>query len=418
MAWSEAIERLREAGDSEPGLTAGWCGLEPEAIEWAVKERVFGDVYDPTRHASALTRSASSEAAVEEAMSDDALPYSDSAFRLWFDSANRLRLNDVVVHAFSRAFVAFDTKDSLWWLADTLMNQGMFEDAIAIANRLEIEFSSSLRSDARLRSLLTALRATARLTLGRYREVIDDPNARIDLRLAAIARSFDSSALTKVVEIGLGPIFGDGPTELAITFPGAMPLEVPESPFDWLRLEAIGSHMIHEKPSYLLGELPLRALFGAYEYRLALTHLAASRALLRYSFTEQALEHAVLARTRFLSLFGPSHHFVGRAYLAEGRALFARGEWSSARDTFALAIASLDASVGPDHPDAHEARFEHAWTRRFLREEDTTASLRAHYAAIITRVPETHPRLRSLAERIDLPSDLAFLPKSTLEADP
>ncbi len=417
MAWSEAIERLRAAGDPEPGLTAGWCGLEPEAIAWAVRERAFGRESFTLSTTNVSHTDRSDALSIEDSLFRDGLQVSESLCKWWYFEATTLGLNDVAGFVAQRALVSFDSAASRFWFADALMNQGLFQQAIVLVDRIETSFSKALNSDSKLRALLGSLRATAWLVLGLYSKVIGDRIAPASLRYAAIARSLDLSALPSVFDDKEAKKSSEGSCELAIAFPGVVELDLPPSLFDWLRLDAVGSYLVDETPAELIHEVPLGVLIHQ-EYARALTHLSASRALHRYGFSQHALDHAVLARTLFLSLFGPSHHFVGRAYLAEGRALFARGEWSSARDTFALAIASLDASVEPEHPDTHEARFEHAWTRRFLREEDTSAALREHYAAIITRVPETHPRLRMLAERIDLPPDLAFVPNRVDARDP
>ncbi len=439
MAWSEAIERLRAAGDPEPGLTAGWCGLEPEAIAWAERERVFGGARVDAR----AWRAVNAEAPAPTLANDRTEIVVEREFFthgsvhpvLMVVAADRLQIDDVAARVLTR----IEERQSVYvapeehaLLAFAAFNEGRFSRAESLLSQLLLGGESSHdttpwpladRGDVENRLALS------RLALGRYSLLLDDPRGSSSVRLSAAARAFDprdarwldEAALASNAHEQISPGFLELAIALGDSRVGRWLEQIPPTQFhtDRFVLDAVAGSLVASDSSAVLALA--NRLTNSIEpspYARALTHLAASRALHRYGFSQHALHHAVLARTLFLSLFGPSHHFVGRAYLAEGRALFARGEWSSARDTFALAIASLDASVGPEHPDTHEARFEHAWTRRFLREEDTSAALREHYAAIITRVPETHPRLRMLAERIDLPPDLAFVPNSMDARDP
>ena len=47
---------------------------------------------------------------------------------------------------------------------------------------------------------------------------------------------------------------------------------------------------------------------------------------------------------------------VGHAYSALGRALQAQGKTREAHDALLSAVENLEDSVGPDHPDARQAR--------------------------------------------------------------
>jgi hypothetical protein len=59
---------------------------------------------------------------------------------------------------------------------------------------------------------------------------------------------------------------------------------------------------------------------------------------------------------RFTTAAGASSSSLGRAYLAQGRALQALSKPDEARDAFRSAAAQLESTLGVDHPDTMLAR--------------------------------------------------------------
>lgn len=352
MPWELAVDRLRAADDPTPALTAALCALQPEKI-------------------NALLGSAPSN----ETILDLSEP------------------EEVEAELFAAPYYV------------GLYHQGAFGLALNHLRRLV--------RDGDHESPLHRLLMQGQLGLGRYATVIDNADPESSERYSALARSFDPRGPVALEHARSVGVAHDGVLELAIALGAALSPRDFSGRWVWLLLEAVGTYVVNNESVRSLlrndAHQHLRTLADSF------VALSMSRVLLRFGHVASAVMSSVAAREFFASHLGPAHHFTGRALLAEGRALFADGQWAAARDTFARAIDALAASVGSDHPDTHEARFEHAWTRRFLREEDTTPALRAHFAAIITRVPETHPRLRSLQERIEL--RVPFVPLDRSEPD-